>query len=110
MSGDSVFVAVKPILGLGGNAVDGFTGATPLGQIATATGADFTITGVNGDPVSMWDAFLGLIPGSFGETSTLCILVGAVILVGHWHGELEGYGVGICRWPAHGVGGQYICH
>ena len=25
--------------------------------------------------------FLGLIPGSFGETSTLCILIGAVILL-----------------------------
>ena len=30
---------------------------------------------------SVMDAFLGFIPGSFGETSTLCILIGAVILL-----------------------------
>ncbi|MDE7407895.1 MAG: RnfABCDGE type electron transport complex subunit D, partial [Muribaculaceae bacterium] len=28
-----------------------------------------------------WHAFLGLIPGSFGETSTLCILIGGCVLL-----------------------------
>lgn len=81
MSGDKVFVATKPILGLGGEVADGFTGATPLGQIATATGSELHIENIAGDPISTWDAFLGLIPGSFGETSTLCILIGAAILL-----------------------------
>jgi len=81
MSGDKVFVATEPILGMGGEVADGFTGATPLGQIATATGPELHIENVVGDPVSAWDAFLGLIPGSFGETSTLCILIGAAILL-----------------------------
>jgi Na+-transporting NADH:ubiquinone oxidoreductase subunit B len=81
MSGDKVFVAKDPIIGIGGQAIDGFTGATPLGQIATATSADIQLTNVVGDPISTWDAFCGLIPGSFGETSTLCILIGAAILL-----------------------------
>ena len=36
---------------------------------------------IQGNAVSAWDAFLGLIPGSFGETSTLAILIGAVLLL-----------------------------
>lgn len=82
MSGDRVFVPTAPICGLGnGEVIDGFSGATPLGEIATSTGDAITLTGVNGAPISTWDAFLGLIPGSFGETSTLCILIGAAILL-----------------------------
>ena len=83
MSGDHAFIATKPILGLGGTVTyaDGISGATPLGQIATANGGDFVIHNIVGQPISDWDAFLGLIPGSFGETSTLCILVGAAILL-----------------------------
>ena len=83
MSGDHAFIATKPILGLGGTVTyaDGISGATPLGQIATANGGDFVIHNIVGQPISDWDAFLGLIPGSFGETSTLCILIGATILL-----------------------------
>ena len=82
MSGDAAFVATEPILGLGqGKVVDAFSGATPLGQIATATTADPQITHIVGDPVNTLDAFIGLIPGSVGETSTLCILIGAFILL-----------------------------
>ena len=83
MSGDKVFVSTKPICGLGGtvNFADGISGATPLGQIATHTGGELQLQDVIGDPISTWDAFLGLIPGSFGETSTLCILIGGVILL-----------------------------
>ena len=83
MSGDSVFVATGSQFGFGPEAVDGFTCATPLGQIATATGGDAfnNLTGVAGQHISSWDAFVGLIPGSFGETSMVCILIGAVILL-----------------------------
>lgn len=82
MSGDSVFVATEPILGLGkGAVVDGFSGATPLGQVATATTDVLHITNVVGEPITLWDAFIGLIPGSVGEVSTLCILIGGAILL-----------------------------
>lgn len=44
--------------------------------------------GSNGHPLSQLDAFLGTIPGSMGETSTLACLLGAVFLiatgVGSW--------------------------
>lgn len=82
MSGDNVFVNHNaPTL------VDSYTGATPLGQLASGDpGA--VITNVTGDPLSFSDIFLGLYPGSWGETSTLCILIGAAILlltrIGNW--------------------------
>lgn len=80
MSGDKVFISANPILGLGGTVSysDGVSGATPLAQIANGNTA---VVNAAGDPVSTWDSFLGLIPGSFGETSTLCILIGAAILL-----------------------------
>ena len=81
MSGDNAFVATEPICGLGGAVADGFTGATPLGQVASTTTGNLSITAVNGTDISTLDAFIGLIPGSFGETSTLCILIGAAILL-----------------------------
>lgn len=83
MSGDKVFVDTDPILGIGnGQVVDAFTGATPLGQVAMQSGQSAVeMTNIVGDPISTWDAFLGLIPGSFGETSTLCVLIGACILL-----------------------------
>lgn len=44
--------------------------------------------GTNGEPLSQWQAFLGNIPGSMGETSTLACLLGAIFLiitgVGSW--------------------------
>jgi Na+-transporting NADH:ubiquinone oxidoreductase subunit B len=40
-----------------------------------------TLHGTMGEPLGYWDMFLGLIPGSIGETSTLCILLGAIILL-----------------------------
>ncbi|MDE6453416.1 MAG: NADH:ubiquinone reductase (Na(+)-transporting) subunit B [Muribaculaceae bacterium] len=81
MSGDKVFVATGKALGYGTPVADGFTCATPLGQIATHSGGDLTLTGVDGHAFTAWDAFLGLIPGSFGETSVLCILIGAAVLL-----------------------------
>lgn len=53
-------------------AVDGFTRATPLAQFAEP---EFAVR------VNWQDAFLGFIPGSMGETSTLACLIGAAILV-----------------------------
>ncbi|MEF9924817.1 MAG: NADH:ubiquinone reductase (Na(+)-transporting) subunit B [Muribaculaceae bacterium] len=82
MSGDVVFVSQAPIFGLGeGTVVDAFSGATPLGQVATTSHGALSITNIVGDPITTWDTFIGLIPGSVGETSTLCILIGAAILL-----------------------------
>lgn len=81
MSGDSVWVRTRDAFWWGaGNAVDGFSGATPLGQVGTAT-QYAGITDIMGNEIGFWDAFMGWIPGSVGETSTLCILIGAVILL-----------------------------
>lgn len=62
ISGDAVWVAV-----------DGFSGATALGQAA--------LGGASAITYGWWESFLGLIPGSMGETSTLAILLGAVVLI-----------------------------
>lgn len=84
MSGDQVFVSLG-----GATPIDGYSGATPLAQ----GGAQ--ITDVLGQPLDWWDAFIGLIPGSWGETSTLCILIGAGILLltgmGSWRIMLSGF-------------------
>jgi len=66
-------------------AADGFSGATPLGAMASAkVGASMELlTGY-----SWWDCFGGYMQGSMGETSTLACLIGAAILiatgVGSW--------------------------
>ncbi len=65
MSGDSVWVAV-----------DGYSGATPLSSAAVG-GVDEILA----SNVTWFDAFLGTIPGSLGETSTLAILIGGGLLV-----------------------------
>lgn len=56
-------------------AVDGFTSATPLAAAAAGTITDY---GIN---QSWWDAFLGRIPGSIGEVSTLMILIGGLFII-----------------------------
>ena len=85
MSGDQVFVRTADTFGIGaGQVVDGFSGATPLGQVAIAGKemiGSFQAVDVLGNPISTWDALIGLIPGSIGETSVLAILIGAVILL-----------------------------
>lgn len=87
-------------------AVDGFSGATALGVAYNAS--------VDGIPVvealnshnaslgadySFFNMFMGWIPGSIGETSTLMALVGAVILVA----------TGVASWKiiVGGFGGAY---
>ncbi len=82
MSGDNVFVRTSDTFGIGaGSAVEGYSGATPLGQVAVNTGDALNMTNIVGEPISLWDSFVGLIPGSVGETSTLAILIGAAILL-----------------------------
>ncbi|MFA7493811.1 MAG: NADH:ubiquinone reductase (Na(+)-transporting) subunit B [Proteiniphilum sp.] len=92
MSGDQVWVRTADTFGVGkGTVIDGFSGATPLGQIATTEAggfSDFAFQGITGQPLSISDMFFGFIPGSIGEVSTIAILLGAVILiatgVGSW--------------------------
>ncbi len=73
MSGDKAFVRTEGTWGWdnGQALVDGFSGATPLGQLAT--GADVTY--------GFWDCFFGLIPGSVGETSVIAIALGACLIL-----------------------------
>ena len=75
MSGDKVWV-VK-------NSEEYVTQATPLGDLANATiPANGKIPYVTDIIEPSWtDMFLGFIPGSIGETSTLCILIGALFLI-----------------------------
>lgn len=72
ISGDAVWIAA--------NNVDGFSGATWLGKAAAESGALAS--------ASWFDAFVGFVPGSMGETSALACLMGAGILiatrVGSW--------------------------
>lgn len=58
-------------------AVDSLSSATPLSQIASSDlGTSFISLNI-----SWLDAFLGVIPGCIGETSTLACLFGAVVLL-----------------------------
>lgn len=68
MSGEKVWYSDWTMMGA---QVDGVTGATALEQLSTTGEMQW----------SAMDAFIGIIPGSFGETSTLCILIGAAILL-----------------------------
>lgn len=81
MSGDKVYVATGTPFGYGEATADGFSCATPLGQLAQQYEPGQVLEGVGGKAITAWDAFVGLIPGSFGETSTLCIIIGAIILL-----------------------------
>jgi len=64
LSGDAVWTAV-----------DGYSGATPLGIVAQdgMTGVMESFTWMN--------AFMGSIPGSIGETSTLMVMIGGAVLL-----------------------------
>ena len=65
MSGDAVWTAI-----------DGYTGATPLGLAALGGVEAITNAGY-----TWWQTFLGFMPGSLGETSTLAILFGMAFLL-----------------------------
>ena len=60
-------------------AVDGFSGATPLGAIAEGSATE--VDGKTLAGYSWWDCFFGYMQGSMGETSTLACLIGAAILI-----------------------------
>jgi len=66
MTGDKVWTAV-----------DGVSSATPLAVLAQASPADPTAS----LDISWFQAFIGTIPGSMGETSTLACLLGAALLL-----------------------------
>ena len=102
MSGEKVWFSDWKMMG----AADATTGATALEQLATTGQMQW----------SAMDAFLGFIPGSFGETSTLCILLGAALLlytgIASWRTMLSvfvgglamGYlfqAVGLTEYPAY---------
>lgn len=65
ITGDKIWVAES------WGSADAISAATPLADQAV------------GNPVSctMFDAFVGLIPGAVGETSVICILLGVVLLL-----------------------------
>lgn len=92
MSGDKVWIDTS--LEEGQKLVDGFSGATPLADLAT---------GVEYNASLLASYFNGTIAGSVGETSTFAILIGAAILlftgIGSWRTMLSvfvgGYIMGI---------------
>lgn len=61
-------------------AADGFSGATPLSQWAQGGEAGVVNT-ITGQTITWMDAFIGHIPGSIGEVSTLAILIGGAFIV-----------------------------
>ena len=71
MSGNKVWIDLT-----GETPVDGFTGETALG-LAVQGGAE----AVNAAGMTLMSSFWGNIPGSIGETSTIAILIGAIILI-----------------------------
>jgi len=68
MSGDKVWITDQG---------DALSGATPMGDALSST----TIPGSSLTLPDTMDMFYGFIPGSIGETSTLAILIGGIILI-----------------------------
>ncbi len=91
MSGDKVWISG---LVSGKGVVDGFSGATVLGQLAAENGTSHVelVNGV-GQHLSVADMFWGFMPGSIGETSFFAIMLGALFLlvtgVGSWRTMLS---------------------
>jgi len=76
MSGNSVWTV------FGEKVVDTYTSATPLAVISdTVSGSGGIIDALADKGYTLWNMFLGIIPGSIGETSTLMILLGLFILL-----------------------------
>ena len=82
MSGDKVWVHSADKL-------DGISGETALGQLATLTDVSSSNADVlnsiglfSSDGIySLYNSFIGIIPGSVGETSVIAIIIGALILL-----------------------------
>ncbi len=87
MTGDTVWTAG---LTAGRDIIDGYSGATPLSLCAAGEVTKLP---------SFMDMFIGTIPGSVGETSTIAILLGAAILIvtgiGSWKIMVSVFGGGI---------------
>lgn len=71
MSGDQVWYYGFDAAKEAGQVADGFSGATALALNGQGDASIF----------NFYNEFIGLIPGSIGETSALCCLIGAVILL-----------------------------
>lgn len=69
ISGDAVWIAAR------GLTADGVSGATAL-AVVKQEGMTALQAGFN-----WFDAFIGLVPGSMGETSALACLIGAAVLI-----------------------------
>ena len=96
MSGNTVWVSEAGV-------IDGVSGETILGKLAAGTDVPYT---------SM-DMFSGLIPGSISETSTICILAGALLLiltkVGSWRIIFSGFiGAACMALIFNWLGGAYF--
>ncbi len=70
ISGDDVWIAAQ------GLTADGISGATAM-AVATVEGPQ----ALTEHGYTLWQAFVGLVPGSLGETSALACLIGAVVLL-----------------------------
>ncbi|MEO2059332.1 MULTISPECIES: NADH:ubiquinone reductase (Na(+)-transporting) subunit B [Mesonia] len=95
MSGNGVWVSEASEL-------DAVSGETILGKLAAGTDV----------PYNTMDMFSGLIPGSIAETSTICILAGALLLVltkvGSWRIIVSGFlGAAFMAFIFNLLGGSY---
>lgn len=103
MSGNKVWIDLA-----GKTPIDGFTGETALG-IAVQGGSE----AVNNAGMTLMSSFWGHIPGSIGETSTVAILIGAVILIAtgiaSWKIMISGLlGGAVMGWIFNTLGPMYF--
>ncbi|RJP86134.1 MAG: NADH:ubiquinone reductase (Na(+)-transporting) subunit B [Desulfobacteraceae bacterium] len=78
MSGDSVWVAVS---GAASSAVSAVSGATPLSITTLAPGFKTFESQLHQSGFSLTNLFFGLYPGCVADSSALCCLIGALILI-----------------------------
>lgn len=90
MAGDIWIHGVEKAKAMGATLVDGYSGATALGHLATTVkepeGADMIMSSMfaDGAQFSFMNCLVGTIPGCVGETSALACAIGAAILI--WTG------------------------
>ncbi|CCZ09771.1 MULTISPECIES: NADH:ubiquinone reductase (Na(+)-transporting) subunit B [Culturomica] len=92
ISGDQVWIA--------SDTADAISQATPLAQMALGQPLSYSTA----------DMFWGLIPGSIGETSTFCVLLGAILLlmtnVASWRTMLSVFAGGfLMAWAFQSISG-----
>ena len=98
ISGDFAWIAAN-------TSTDAVSGATALSRAAAEGMAGVTAG------FTWWDAFIGLMPGSMGETSALACLFGAVVLlitgVGSWRIMLSAAaGTWLCAMMFNAIGSE----